>query len=66
MIRTLFIQELYGLTDESTERELYDRISFRHFLRYPEKLPDARIIAEIYFSRLSILTISSETESAQR
>ena len=44
MIRTLFIQELYGLTDESTERELYDRISFRHFLRYPEKIPDARTI----------------------
>ena len=29
MIKTLFIQELYGLTDESTERELYDRITFR-------------------------------------
>ncbi|MEM0156559.1 MAG: transposase [Thermoplasmataceae archaeon] len=44
MIRTLFIQELYGLSDESTEMELYDRISFRHFLRYPEKMPDARTI----------------------
>ncbi len=44
MIRTLFIQELYGLTDESAEKELYDRISFRHFLRYPEKMPDARTI----------------------
>ncbi len=32
MIRTLFIQELYG------------RISFRHFLGYPEKMPDARTI----------------------
>ena len=41
MIKTLFIQELYGLSDEATERELYDRISFRHFLRYPDKMPDA-------------------------
>ena len=44
MIKTLFIQELYGLSDEATERELYDRISFRHFLHYPEKMPDARTI----------------------
>ncbi|MHB8360150.1 MAG: IS5 family transposase [Thermoplasmataceae archaeon] len=44
MIRTLFIQELYGLSDEATERELYDRISFRHFLHYPDKMPDARTI----------------------
>ncbi len=44
MIKTLFIQELYGLSDEATERELYDRISFRHFLRYPDKMPDARTI----------------------
>ena len=44
MIRTLFIQKLYGLADEATEKELYDRISFRHFLQYPEKMPDARTI----------------------
>jgi IS5 family transposase len=44
MIKTLFIQELYGLSDEATERELYDRISFRHFLHYPDKMPDARTI----------------------
>ncbi|MCL4336659.1 MAG: transposase [Candidatus Thermoplasmatota archaeon] len=41
MIKTLFIQELYSLSDEATERELYDRISFRNFLHYPERIPDA-------------------------
>ena len=54
MIRTLLIQELYGLTDEGTERELYDRISFRLFLRYPEKMPDARTIW-LFRERLSAL-----------
>ena len=45
MIRTPFIRELYGLTtDEATEKEPYDHISFRHFLGYPEKMPDARTI----------------------
>ena len=44
MIKTLFVQEFYGLTDESTERELYDKTTFRHFLRYPDKMPDARTI----------------------
>ncbi|EQD53348.1 hypothetical protein B1A_12413, partial [mine drainage metagenome] len=38
MIRTLFTQELYSLTDESMERELYDRITFRHFLNYSKKI----------------------------
>ena len=38
MIKTLFIQELYGLSDDATERELHVRISFRHFLHYPEKM----------------------------
>ena len=35
MITTLFVQELYGLTDESAERELYDRITFRDRLSSP-------------------------------
>ena len=44
MIRTLFLQELYDLTKESMEKELYDRISFRHSLRCEEKVPDDRTL----------------------
>jgi IS5 family transposase len=44
MIKTLFLQSMYNLSDESMERELNDRISFRNFLHYPETLPDSRTI----------------------
>ncbi|WP_298409040.1 transposase [Ferroplasma sp.] len=40
MIKTLFLQSMYNLPDESMEKELHDRISFRDFLHYPEILPD--------------------------
>ena len=44
MAKTLFLQSMYNLSDESMERELNDRISFRNFLHYPETLPDSRTI----------------------
>lgn len=44
MIKTLFLQGLYNISDEMLEKELYDRISFRNFLHYPDKMPDARTI----------------------
>jgi IS5 family transposase len=44
MIKTLFLQGMYNLSDEATEKELLDRISFRNFLHYPDKVPDARTI----------------------
>ena len=44
MTKTLFLQSMYNLSDESMERELNDRISFRNFLHYPETLPDSRTI----------------------
>ncbi|EQD42285.1 transposase IS4 family protein, partial [mine drainage metagenome] len=44
MIKTLFLQSIYNLSDESMERELHDRISFRNFLNYPEIMPDSRTI----------------------
>ncbi len=44
MIKTLFLQSMYNLSDESMEKELHDRISFRNFLHYPEILPDSRTI----------------------
>ncbi|MHB8360310.1 MAG: IS5 family transposase [Thermoplasmataceae archaeon] len=44
MLKTLFLQSMYGYTDEAMERELHDRISFRNFLHYPEIMPDSRTI----------------------
>ena len=44
MIKALFLQGLYNIVDEKLEKELLDRISFRNFLHYPEKMPDARTI----------------------
>ncbi|EQD75724.1 transposase IS4 family protein, partial [mine drainage metagenome] len=38
MIKTLFLQSMYNLSDESMEKEIYDRISFRNFLHYPETI----------------------------
>lgn len=40
LIKLLFLQQLYGLSDPQLEREAYDRLSFRHFLGYPQKIPD--------------------------
>ena len=44
MIKTLFLQSMYNCSDESMERELYNRIDFRNFLHYPEIIPDSRTI----------------------
>jgi IS5 family transposase len=44
MLRSLFIQQLYCLSDEQLERELADRISFRMFLGTTEVVPDSTTI----------------------
>ncbi len=44
MVKALFLQGLYNIVDEKLEKELLDRISFRNFLHYPDKMPDARTI----------------------
>ena len=44
MLRCLFIQQLYSLSDEQLERELADRISFRMFLGTTEVIPDSTTI----------------------
>ncbi len=41
MLRRLFIQQLYSLSDEQLERKLVDRISFRMFLGTTEVVPDS-------------------------
>ncbi|MHB8561532.1 MAG: transposase [Thermoplasmataceae archaeon] len=40
-IKTLFLQIMYNLLDESMEREIHGRISFRNFLHYPEIMHDS-------------------------
>ena len=44
MIKTLFLQSMYNCSDESMERELYNRIDFRNFLHYPEIMPNSRTV----------------------
>lgn len=44
MIKPLFLQAIYNISDEVLESELHDRLSFRNFLHYPETIPDARTI----------------------
>ena len=39
MLKSLFIQQLYSLSDEQLERDLADRISFRMFLDTTEVVP---------------------------
>jgi IS5 family transposase len=40
MVKLLVLQAWYGLSDPELERQVNDRISFRHFLGYPKKAPD--------------------------
>lgn len=40
MIKLLILQEWHGLSDPELERQATDRISFRKFLGFPEKIPD--------------------------
>ena len=44
MLKSLFIQQLYSLSDEQLEREIADRISFRVFLGTTETVPDSTTI----------------------
>ena len=44
MIKLLVIQQWYGLSDEEAEREAVDRLSFRRFLGYPNRVPDSTTI----------------------
>lgn len=40
MIKILFLQSCYGLSDEETEYCINDRLSFQQFLDFPETAPD--------------------------
>ncbi len=40
LVKMLVLQSLYGLSDPEMERQANDRISFRKFLGFPEKIPN--------------------------
>ena len=40
MVKLLVLQSWYGLSDPELERQVSDRISFQHFLGFPETVPD--------------------------
>jgi len=44
MVKILFFQSLYNLSDQQAEKEIHDRISFINFLDYPDILPDSKTI----------------------
>jgi|GEM_PF-4520855 len=44
VVKILFLQSLYNLSDQQAEKEIHDRISFMNFLDYPDILPDSKTI----------------------
>jgi IS5 family transposase len=44
MIKILVLQHWYSLSDQKTERELTNNLSFMNFLGYPETIPDSSTI----------------------
>ena len=44
MVKLLELQQWYGLSDEETEKQACDRISFQRFLGYPDPVPDSTTI----------------------
>jgi len=51
MIKLLILQHLYGLSDYEIERNIYDRMSFRHFSGFPDTIPD-RLTIWLFRERL--------------
>jgi len=47
IVRCMLLQAWYGLTDPELEYQCNDRISFRNFLGYPNKVPDFTTIWKI-------------------
>jgi IS5 family transposase len=44
LVKIMILQAWYGLSDYEAERQANDRISFQHFLDYPEVIPDRSTI----------------------
>ncbi len=47
IVRCLLLQGWYGLSDPELEFQCHDRLSFRNFLGFPEKIPDFSTIWKI-------------------
>jgi transposase, IS5 family len=40
MLKILFLQGCYGISDEEIEFQIHDRLSFQQFLGFPKRIPD--------------------------
>jgi len=40
MIKILFLQSCYGISDEEMEYQIYNRLDFQQFLNFPKEIPD--------------------------
>lgn len=40
MVKILFLQSCYSISDEEMEFQIYDRLSFQQFLDFPKEIPD--------------------------
>ena len=40
MIKVIFLQSCYGISDEEIEYQCYNRLDFQQFLEFPEDIPD--------------------------
>ena len=47
VVRSMLLQSWYNLSDPELEFQSYDRLSFRNFLGFPEKIPDFTTIWKI-------------------
>jgi len=47
VIRCMLLQAWYGLSDPELEFQIHDRLSFRNFLDFPDKIPDFTTIWKI-------------------
>jgi len=47
VVRSMLLQGWYNLSDQELEFQCYDRLSFRNFLGFPEKIPDFTTIWKI-------------------
>lgn len=47
VVRCLLLQAWYGLSDEELEYQINDRLSFRNFVGFPDKVPDFTTIWKI-------------------
>lgn len=47
VVKLLVLQDWYGLSDPELERQAADRISFRRFLGYPERIPDQTTVWQL-------------------